>query len=116
VIGLNRRFYAVVENDLRSGLLGCPELGYEAALGPWGSARERLVRGAGRLLPRRADAVTVIGIALLAKANGAGHRPIAVLVKVPPSTVRSWLRRIVAVADWVPPIDVTRQARVPGRP
>jgi hypothetical protein len=113
---------AVVEHDLRSGLLDCPELGCGAVLGPWGSARERLVRGAGRLLPRRgrcrgcgrtqvllpasvllrrADAVTVIGIALLAKASGAGHRPIAVLVKVPPSTVRGWLRRIVAVAKRV---------------
>lgn len=113
---------AAVENDLRSGLLGCPELGCGAVLGPWGSARERLVRGAGWLLPRRgrcrgcgrtqvllpasvllrrADAVTVIGMALLAKAGGAGHRPIAVLVKVPSSTVRGWLRRIVAVADRV---------------
>jgi hypothetical protein len=112
----------VVEYDLRSGLLDCPELGCEAVLGPWGSARERVVRGAGRLLPRRgrcrgcgrtqvllpasvllrrADAVTVIGIALLAKANGAGHRPIAVLLEVPASTVRGWLRRIVAVAERV---------------
>ena len=53
------------------------------------------------VLLRRADAVTVIGIALLAKANGAGHRPIAVLLKVPASTVRGWLRRIVTVADRV---------------
>ena len=113
---------AAVENDLRSGLLDCPEFGCGGVLGPWGSARERLVRGAGRLLPRRgrcrgcgrtqvllpasvllrrADAVTVIGIALLAKASGAGHRPIAELVKVPSSTVRGWLRRIVTVADRV---------------
>lgn len=113
---------AVVENDLRLGLLDCPELECRSALGPWGSARERIVRGAGRLLPRRgrcrgcgrtqvllpasvllrrADAVTVIGIALLAKANGAGHRPVAVLVGVPASTVRGWLRRIVAVAERV---------------
>lgn len=113
---------AVVENDLCAGRLGCPAVGCGAVLGPWGSARERVVRGAGRLLPRRgrcrgcrrtqvllpasvllrrADAVTVIGIALLAKASGAGHRPIAVLVKVPPSTVRGWLRRIVSVAERV---------------
>ena len=113
---------AVVENDLRSGLLDCPELGCGGVLGPWGTARERIVRGAGRLRPRRgrcrgcgrtqvllpasvllrrADAVTVIGIALLAKAGGAGHRRIAVLVKVPSSTVRGWLRRIVMVADRV---------------
>lgn len=113
---------AVVERDLRSGLLGCPELGCEAVLGPWGWARERVVRGAGRLLPRRgrcrgcrrtqvllpasvllrrADAVTVIGVALVAKAGGAGHRRVAALVKVPSSTVRGWLRRIVVVAERV---------------
>jgi hypothetical protein len=113
---------AVVESDLCAGGLGCPAVGCGAVLGPWGSARERIVRGAGRLLPRRgrcrgcgrtqvllpasvllrrADAVTVIGMALLAKAGGAGHRRIAVLVKAPPSTVRGWLRRIVAVAERV---------------
>jgi hypothetical protein len=53
------------------------------------------------VLLRRADAVTVIGTALLAKAGGAGHRPIAVLVGVPSSTVRGWLRRIVEVAERV---------------
>jgi hypothetical protein len=41
----------------------------------------------------------VIGTALLAKARGAGYRPIAVLLNVPSSTVRGWLRRIVSVAD-----------------
>jgi hypothetical protein len=113
---------AQVEADLRSGRLECPAGGCEAALGPWGSARERVVRGAGRLLPhrgrcrgcrrtqvllpasvllRRADAVTVIGAALLAKATGAGHRPIAALLQVPASTVRGWLRRLVAVAQRV---------------
>jgi hypothetical protein len=113
---------AAVENDLRAGLFRCPVVGCGASLGPWGSARERLVRGAGRLLPRRgrcrlcrrtqvllpasvllrrADAVTVIGAALLAKATGAGHRPIAALLEVPASTVRGWLRRIVMVAQRV---------------
>jgi hypothetical protein len=53
------------------------------------------------VLLRRADAVTVIGAALLAKAAGAGHRRVAVLVAVPASTVRGWLRRITAVADRV---------------
>jgi hypothetical protein len=111
-----------VETDLRAGLLDCPAAGCGASLRPWGSARERVVRGAGRLLPRRgrcrrcrrtqvmlpasvllrrADAVTVIGAALLAKATGAGHRPIAALLRVPASTVRGWLRRIVAVAQRV---------------
>ena len=113
---------AVVENDLRAGRLRCPWVGCGAALGPWCWARERVVRGAGRLVPRRgrcrscgrtqvllpasvllrrADAIAVIGLALLAKALGAGHRPIAELLKVPASTVRGWLRRIVSVADRV---------------
>jgi len=53
------------------------------------------------VLLRRADAVTVIGVALLAKASGWGHRRIADLVERPASTVRGWLRRIGAVADRV---------------
>jgi hypothetical protein len=53
------------------------------------------------VLLRRADAATVIGAALLAKASGAGHRPISVLLRVPASTVRGWLRRIVSVAERV---------------
>jgi len=113
---------AAVESDLAAGLVGCPEKACGAVLAPWGWARERVVRGAGRLRPRRgrcrgclrtqvllpasvlarrADAVTVIGEALVAKAGGAGHRPIAALLKVPASTVRGWLRRIVAVAEQV---------------
>ncbi|HEX5882308.1 MAG TPA: helix-turn-helix domain-containing protein [Actinomycetota bacterium] len=113
---------AVVEYDLRSGVMGCPVIGCGSVLGPWGWARERLVRGVGRLLPRRArcrgcrrtqvvlpasvllrraDAATVIGAALLAKAGGAGHRPIAGVLNVPSSTVRGWLRRIVSVAERV---------------
>lgn len=113
---------AAVEADLRSGRLGCPVGECGAALGPWGWAREREVRGAGRLLPRRgrcrgcrrtqvllpasvllrrADSATVIGAALLARASGIGHRPIAVLLGVPSSTVRGWLRRITSVAERV---------------
>jgi hypothetical protein len=53
------------------------------------------------VLLRRADAVAVIGAALLAKASGVGHRPIAVALEVRSSTVRGWLRRIAAVADRV---------------
>lgn len=51
------------------------------------------------VLLRRADAVAVVGAALLAHACGSGHRPIAASLEVPASTVRGWLRRIVAVAD-----------------
>lgn len=118
-VGLNG---AAVESDLCAGLLGCPVVGCGAVLGPWGWARERIVRGAGRLRPRRgrcrgcgrtqvllpasvllrrADAVTVIGAGLLAMAGGVGHRPIAVLLEVPSSTVRGWLRRIASVVDRV---------------
>jgi hypothetical protein len=50
-------------------------------------------------LPRRADAVSVIGAALLAKASGLGHRPIAASLGRPASTVRGWLRRFTALAE-----------------
>jgi len=113
---------AAVENALSRGGLRCPLAVCGLLLGPWGWARERVVRGAGRLRPRRArcrgcrgthvllpasvllrraDAVTVIGLALLAKAGGAGHRSIAVQAGVPATTVRGWLRRITMVADQV---------------
>ena len=112
----------VVQNDLLVGHLGCPVAGCGAVLGPWGWGRERLVRGAGRFRPRRArcrgcrgtqvllpasvllrraDAVCVVGAALLAKAEGRGHRPIAAELGVPESTVRGWLRRVVVVAGRV---------------
>jgi len=50
-------------------------------------------------LLRRADAACVIGAALLAKAGGAGHRPIAVTLGRPVSTVRGWLRRFAVRAE-----------------
>jgi hypothetical protein len=53
------------------------------------------------VLLRRADAVTVIGVALLAKAGGCGHRRVADRVGRPSSTVRGWLRRIGQGADRV---------------
>jgi len=113
---------AAVENALCSGGFCCPLLGCGQVLGPWGWARERVVRGAGRLRPRRArcrgcrsthvllpasvvlrraDAVAVIGLALLAKAGGAGHRRTAEQLGLPASTVRGWFRRITAIADRV---------------
>jgi hypothetical protein len=113
---------AAVENALGSGGLGCPVVDCGGLLGPWGWARARVVRGVGRLRPRRgrcqgcgrtqvllpssvllrrADAATVIGAALLAKAGGAGHRRVAEQLELPASTVRGWLRRIVSVTDRV---------------
>lgn len=52
-------------------------------------------------LLRRRDGVEVIGAALVAKASGLGHRRIALLVGVPVSTVRGWLRRFAVNAGMV---------------
>lgn len=111
----------VVERELGEGRLGCPAC--RAVLRPWGHARGRPVRGrAGRvlrlrprrsrctgcgrthvLLPefvlaRRADAVTVIGAAVTAKATGVGHRAIGAGLGRAAGTVRGWLRRFAARA------------------
>jgi hypothetical protein len=51
------------------------------------------------MLVRRADAVAVIGRALLATVGGWGHRRIAGLLGRPVSTVRGWLRRFGARAQ-----------------
>ncbi|MDQ2897634.1 MAG: DUF6431 domain-containing protein, partial [Actinomycetota bacterium] len=104
----------VLEADLAAGRLCCP--GCDRRLSRWGFACEREVRmldGVRRLRPRRArcsacesthvlldacsvprrrDGAEVIGQALLAKANGDGHRTIARRLRRPPSTVRGWLR------------------------
>jgi hypothetical protein len=50
-------------------------------------------------LLRRRDAVGVIGAALLARAAGHGHRPIAERLGVPKDTVRGWLRRLARDAE-----------------
>jgi hypothetical protein len=52
-------------------------------------------------LARRADAGEVIGLALEAKAAGAGHRVIAERLGRPASTVRGWLRAFTARAGQV---------------
>ncbi len=104
-----------VERSLAGGELACPGCG--GVLGPWGHARSRSCRGpdgpvrhrprrarcgscrrthvllARVWLARRADAAAVIGAALEASAAGTGHRPIAVALGRPVSTVRGWLRR-----------------------
>lgn len=50
-------------------------------------------------LIRRRDAVEVIGAALVAKAAGRGQRHSAVVLGVPASTVRGWLRRFAREAE-----------------
>lgn len=106
---------AGVERRLRNGEIVCPGCG--EVLRPWGWAVARVLRGEGgarvRLRPRRsycadcsvthvllpvfallrrADVVSVIGAALLAKAAGAGHRAVAAMLGRPAETVRGWLR------------------------
>jgi hypothetical protein len=113
-----------VEAELVGGLLGCPSC--RAVLGPWGHARERVLRcrGGDRLLrPRRArcrgcagtqvllpdlalsrrqDEVSVIGEAIEAKVvAGEGFRPIAARLGAYPETVRGWLRRFVERAEQI---------------
>jgi hypothetical protein len=112
-----------VEQDLAAGVLGCPDCA--GALGRWGFARRRRLRDVagwlevrprrGRcrvcqathvLLPsvallRRVDLARVIGVALLAKAAGRGHRQVAAELGVPATTVRGWLRRLAERAEQV---------------
>jgi transposase-like protein len=109
---------ARVEAELMGGVLRCPACG--GRLGPWGHARERMIRGIGRVRPRRVkcrecakthvllpevclrrrrDAIAAIGAALAARAMGAGHRPIAERLGVPKDTVRGWLRRFARDAE-----------------
>ena len=106
---------ALVEAELVGGLLGCPSC--RGVLGPWGHARERVLRCcsgdrlmrprrarcracagthvllAGLALSRRQDEVSVIGAAIEAKVAGEGYRRIASRLGVHADTVRGWLRR-----------------------
>lgn len=110
-----------VERELCEGRLCCPAC--RGVLRRWGHARFRAVRGrvgvirlrprrsrcsgCGQthvLLPelalaRRADAVTVIGAAVTAKASGVGHRRIGAALGRAAGTVRGWLRRFAALAE-----------------
>ena len=114
---------ALVEAELVGGLLGCPSC--RGVLGPWGHARERVLRcrsgnrllrprrarcrgcaGTHVLLPqlalaRRQDEVPVIGEAIEANVAGEGFRPIAARLGAYPETVRGWLRRFAARAERV---------------
>jgi hypothetical protein len=112
---------AAVEANLTGGRICCP--GCRAALRPWGHSVEREVRlvdQAERRRPRRSicrrcatthvlvpedtllrrrDGVEVIGAALIAKAQGQGHRRIAADLGRVPSTVRGWLRSFAVMAS-----------------
>ena len=114
---------ARVEAELIGGLLACPSC--REVLGPWGHARERVLRrvsgdwrwrprrtrcrgcsGTHVLLPelcllRRQDEVEVIGAAIEAHVAGEGHRPIASRLGVPAGTVRGWLRRFAERAELI---------------
>ncbi|MGA2014364.1 MAG: DUF6431 domain-containing protein [Solirubrobacteraceae bacterium] len=111
----------LVEAELVGGRLGCPSC--PGVLGPWGHARERVLRcrtgnrllrprrarcrgcgGTHVLLPqlvfsRRQDEVAVIGAAVEAHVAGEGFRPIAARLGAYPETVRGWLRRFTGRAE-----------------
>lgn len=112
---------ALVEVELVGGRLGCPSC--RAVLGPWGFARERVLRcrdgdrllrprrarcrgcaGTHVLLPqialcRRQDEIVVIGAAIEAKIAGEGFRRIAERLGASAITVRGWLRRFARRAE-----------------
>jgi transposase-like protein len=115
---------AVVEAELVGGLLGCPSC--REVLGPWGHARERVLRcasGDRRIRPRRArcrgcrrthvllprtvlvrrqDEIAVIGAAIEAKVlAGQGFRRIADRLGASAITVRGWLRRFARRAELI---------------
>ncbi len=50
-------------------------------------------------LLRRLDDVETIGAAIVAKAAGQGHRPIATALERPQDTVRGWLRTFTRTAE-----------------
>jgi hypothetical protein len=114
---------ARVETELVAGALSCPSC--RGVLGPWGHARERVLRcswgdrwlrprrarcrgcaGTHVLLPdlclvRRQDEVVVIGAAIEATVAGEGYRRIASRLGVHAGTVRGWLRRFAERAELV---------------
>ena len=112
--------------QLAAGALFCPVQDCAGRLGPWGHARQRVLRlGSGRSeghtprrarcrscggthvilparsYPRRPDTAEVVGTALVAAETGLGHRRVAELVALPPTTARGWLRRARANSEAV---------------
>lgn len=119
-----------LEAALVAGQIRCPDC--EQPLARWGWAREREIRTRDRggrlvrprracctrcerthvLLPaslvaRRRDCAEVICSALLAKAQGTGHRTIAARLDRPPGTVRGWLRAFARRTDTLRRVGVT---------
>ena len=106
---------------LAAGRVICPDCGQPLARWGWARERELRMRHGGRLVrprrahckrcerthvllpascvPRRRDCAEVIGQALLAKAQGTGHRTIAARLDRPPGTVRGWLRAFARRTD-----------------
>jgi hypothetical protein len=108
---------ALAQQALTAGTLACPHAGCGGLVYRDGRARARRVRtrdGGERELrpqrvacrrcervnvvlpawcvPGRCDDAETIGVALLAAAQGRGHRPIAARLGRPATTVRGWLR------------------------
>ena len=110
--------------DLGGSELRCPDC--SGQLRRWGFARTRSLRcsGGGRVTlrprrvrcascrvthvllpapapPHRAYTIDVVGQALLASACGQSHRTIGADLGVPADTVRDWIRRVRARAEWL---------------
>ena len=119
----------ILVQDQAQADLGAPELTCPHCPGRlrrWGFARARSLRsfGGGRVWlrprrvrctscrvthvlqpamapPHRAYTIDLIGQALLANAGGQSHRTIGADLGVPPDTVRDWIRRVKARAEWL---------------
>jgi hypothetical protein len=110
--------------DLGGPELRCPDC--PGRLRPWGLTRTRSLRsfGGGRVWlrprrvrcascrvthvlppalapPHRAYTIDVVGQALLASALGRSHRTISADLGIPAETVRDWIRRVRARAEWL---------------
>ena len=119
----------ILVQDQAQADLGAPELTCPHCPGQlrrWGFARTRSLRsfGGGRVWlrprrvrcgscrvthvllpalapPHRAYTIDLVGQALLAKLRWPGHRAIGADLGVPPDTVRDWIRRVKARAEWL---------------
>jgi hypothetical protein len=81
-----------------SGRLGALNRPLAAAMWPIAYCAVTQVLLPAWCVPRRGYGVEVVGAALLAAAEGAGHRRVAACVDAPAGTVRGWLRAVRAGA------------------